>query len=625
MVDPTRRALDWLAAQIERRAARPLPGGLTTASRAVAVLAIPAMILLVVSPLLAHPWTFGLHNWDQMNTQREVVVKSLLRFHQFPFWDPYECGGHPAWGSLESDPIVVSPWLPVYLLAPLPIAIRIEIIVSAFWSALGCWMLASRFTRSVALRALLAIAVAVNSRWALQIAAGHTWHLLYGLVPWILYLFDRAIETGAPPARSRRDLLLAALCLSAMVYADAIYPVPHVAFLLGLYALLMARTGRSWQPIRALAAAFAMAVGFAGPKLLPLAEQLMRYPRHIRSEEAIWPQDIVKILTWRVGDIISTTSFINGQWHEWGLYLGWLGLGLLVAGVIASRGPRERALKWAGFVMLLFVIGGFHQLTPWRLFHLVPIFKSQHVPSRWLYTAVITLGCVAVSGAEGWLARAGKRRALYEVVLGFKVAAAVALDMGLVARMPIAQSFVNPVPSLQDSAPPFHMVHRLPPKPNYQACLWDVSTLPGVLDNVGTLECDTDNGLHITQRDETGRMPGVGAWGDDDPEYLGEAYVPEGGARATIVSWTPNEVEVRVDGAHAGDHLVMNQNWDPDWTAGGAPAVAYHDAVATVLSAPDQTVRFRYWPQVPSARASSLFGVTLASVALFWLLRRRRA
>ncbi len=622
MLDPTRRALDWLNAQIERRVPRPVPAGLTAASRAVAVLAIPAMILLVVSPLLAHPWTFGLHNWDQMNTQREVVVKTLVRFHQFPFWDPYECGGHPAWGSLESDPIVVSPWLPVYLLAPLPIAIRIEIIVSAFWSALGCWMLASRFTRSVALRALLAIAVAVNSRWALQIAAGHTWHLLYGFVPWILYLFDRAIEQGAPPARARRDLVLVSLCLAAMVYADAIYPVPHAGFLLGLYALLMARTQRSWQPVRALAAVVAMAVGFAGPKLLPLAEQLMRYPRHIRSEEAIWPQDIVKILTWRVGDIISTTSFINGQWHEWGLYLGWLGLGLLVAGVVASRGPRERALKWAGFVMLLFVIGGFHQLTPWRLFHLLPIFKSQHVPSRWLYTAVITLACVAVSGAERWLTRAGERRAFYEVVLGF-AAAAVALDMGLVARMPIAQSFVNPVPSLQDSAPPFHMVHRLPPKPNYEACLWDVSTLPGVLDNVGTLECDTDNGLHITQRDETGRMPGVGAWGDDDPEYLGEAYVPETGARASIVSWTPNEVEVRVDGARAGDHLVMNQNWDPDWAADGVPAVAYNDAVATVLSAPGQTVHFRYWPR-PLGAGLSIFGLTFVSVA-FWLLRRRSA
>jgi hypothetical protein len=622
VADPVKTALDWLAEQIERRAPRSVPEGIRIASRVVAVLAIPAMILLVVSPMLAHPWTLGTRNWDQMNTQREVVVKTLLRFHQFPFWDPYECGGHPAWGSLESDPIVVSPWLPVYLLAPLPVAIRIEIIASALWSALGCWVLGSRFTRSVPLRALLVISFAVNSRWALQIGAGHTWHLLYGFIPWILYLFDRAIDPEATPASTRRDLVLAALCLAAMVYGDAIYPVPHAAFLIGVYALLMARSRRSWQPVRALAAVGAMAVGFAGPKLLPLSEELLRYPRHIRSEEAIWPQDIFKLLTWRLGDMTATTSFINGQWHEWGLYLGWLGLGLLVAGLLLSRGPRERALEWAAFVMILFVIGGFYQLTPWRLFHLLPVFKSQHVPSRWLYTAILALACAAVAGGERWLSRAGPRRVFFEVVLGF-AAAIVALDMGLVARMPIAQAFVNPVPVLEDKAPPFHMVHRLPPRDSYNPGLWDVSTLPGVLDNVGTLECDTDNGLHITQRDEEGRMPGVGAWGDDDPEYLGETYVPEGGATASVVAWSPNDVTVRVDGARPGDHLVLNQNWDPEWSADGVPAVAFRDAVATVLTAPSQTVRFRYWPR-PLGAGLAMLGVTLTSVA-FWLLRRRRA
>ena len=578
------------------------------------------MILLVVSPLLVHPWTLGMHNWDQMNTQRQVVVKALLRFHQFPFWDPYECGGHPAWGSLESDPIVVSPWLPVYLLAPLPVAIRVEIILSAIGSAIGCWLLASRFTRSAALRALLAIAVAVNSRWALQIAAGHTWHLLYGFLPWILYFFDRAIDPATPARRSRQDLVLAAACLATMVYGDAIYPVPHAAFLLTVYAALVARSRRSWQPVRALAATGAIAVGLAGPKLLPLFEQLLRYPRLIRSEEAIWPQDIVKLLTYRVGDFLATTSFTNGQWHEWGLYLGWLGLGLLVAGVAASRGPRERALKWAGLVMIVFVIGGFHQLTPWRLFHLLPVFKSQHVPSRWLYTAVFAFACAAVAGAERWLDRAGEHRAFFEVVLGL-LAVVVALDMGSVARMPLAQSFVNPVPSLADSAPPFHMMSRLAPRADYNACLWDVATLPGVLDNVGTLECDTDNGLHITLRDEEGHMAGVGARGQDDPEYRGEVYVAEAGATATVVSWTPNEVDVHVAGGRAGDHLVMNQNWDPDWMADDAAAIAFHDAVATVLRGPDETVRFHYWPR-PLGWGLALFGLTAGSVGL-WTRRRR--
>jgi hypothetical protein len=604
--------LDWL----------PSRGPVATrAARLAAVVAVPAMVLLVVSPLLMHPWTFGQHDWDQMNTQREVVVKTILRFHQFPFWDPYECGGHPAWASLESDPIAVSPWLPAYLLAPLPIAIRVEIVLSALWGALGCWLLASRFTRSIALRSLLTLAVAVNSRWSLQLAAGHTWHLLYAFLPFSLYLFDRAIDVDAPVGRARRDIVLAALCIATMVYGDGIYPVPHTAFLLAVYAALVARSTRSWRPLRALAAVGTIAMGLAAPKLLPLYAELQRYPRHIASEEAIFPQDIVRILTLRFGDYLGRASFINGMWHEWGLYLGWLGLGLLVAGVIASRGPRERALKWAAFVMVLFVIGGFHQLTPWRLFHLLPLFKSQHVPSRWLYPAVLALACAAVSGGERWLARTGNRRALLEVVLGF-TAVVVAVDMGLVARKPIAQSFVNPAPTMDDQAPPFHMVHRLPPRDGYQTCLpEDVATLPGVFDNVGTLECDTYAGVHMSHRDEEGRMPGVGAWGADDAEYRGEAYVAEGGATARVVSWTPNDVEVEVDRARPGDRVVLNQNWDPGWAADGAPAIAYRDAVASVLSAPTQTVHFRYWPR-PLGWGLALFAVTAGSVAL-WLLRRR--
>jgi hypothetical protein len=149
-----------------------------------------------------------------------------------------------------------------------------------------------------------------------------------------------------------------------------------------------------------------------------------------------------------------------------------------------------------------------------------------------------------------------------------------------------------------------------------------VSTTPGVLENVGTMECDTDNGLHSGHRDEEGRMAGVGAYADNDPDYRGEAYVPEGHGTATIAAWTPNAVEVRIDGAQPGDHLVLNQNWDPGWTANGVPAIALHDAVATVLSEPRGSVVFRYRPRtLPTGLA--VCGLTVAAIAVA-LLRARR-
>ena len=603
--------------------ARPPHPGILRAGRIAATAAVPAMILLVVSPLLLHPWTLGQHNWDQMNTQREVVVQTISRFHQFPFWDPFTCGGHPAWGSLESDPIVVSPWLPVYLLAPLPIAIRIEIIVSAIVGALGAWRLASRFTDSHALRSLFTVMTVVNSRWGMQLAAGHPWHLLFALLPWILYLFDRAIDPQTPRRDSVREVIVAGACVALMVYGDGIYPVPHTAFVVTVYSAFMAKYTRSLRPLRALAGLGAVAVGLSAPKLVPLFEALQRFPRLIKSDEGIWPQYIPAIFTRRVADYAAKGNFIGGaMWHEWGLYLGWPAFVGLVAAIVASRGPRERALKWAGLIMFSFVaLGGVHPATPWRLLHLLPLFKSQHVPSRWLTPSLLVLACCAASGAERWLRRAGSRRPVLEALLGF-AALALAVDMGTVAREPLAESFVDPMPATPATTGPFHIVHRLVPQPDYVPGTWNIATLPGVLENVGTLECVTDNGLHAIHRDAEGRMPGVGAFGDNDPDYRGEAYVQEHAASATVTSFTPDEVRVRVQGAEPGDHLVLNQNWDSGWTADGIPTIRLHDAVATVLRQPDESVVFRYRPpRLWLGVAACALTLAAIAVSLRWARR----
>ena len=557
------------------------------------------MILWVVSPLLVHPWTLGQHNWDQMNKQRELVVQTIARFGQFPFWDPFTCGGHPAWGSLESDPIVVSPWLPVYLLAPLPIAIRVEIIVSAIVGALGAWKLASRFAESRAVRAIFMVVTVVNSRWAMQIAAGHSWHLLFALLPWILFLFDRAIDVRTSRRDCVRDVIAAGGCLALMVYGDGIYPVPHTAFAVAVYGAIVAKNARRMRPVWAVAGLGAVAVGLSAPKLLPLFEALEHFPRHTKSDEAIWPQYIPAIFTRRAADFTAAADFASGaMWHEWGLYLGWPALVGLIAAIVASRGPREHALKWAGLIMFSFVaLAGPHPITPWRLLHLLPIFKSQQVPARWLYTCVTVLACCAASGLDRWLRRAPSFRPGLEALMGL-AALALALDTGSLARQPIEASFVEPMPAIPEKVGAFRIVHRLPPRDDYRPGLWDVSTLPAVLDNEGTLECDTDQGTHTLHRDPEGRMAGVGAYGANDPDYRGEAYVVERPAgAATVTSFTPNEVKIHLEGVEAGDHVVLNQNWDPGWTADGVPTVAWHDATAIVLSSARPSVTFRYRPR----------------------------
>ncbi len=130
-------------------------------------------------------------------------------------------------------------------------------------------------------------------------------------------------------------------------------------------------------------------------------------------------------------------------------------------------------------------------------------------------------------------------------------------------------------------------------------------------------------GLSIFARDAHGVVKGMGAKGRGDPAYRGEAYTSTGKGKAELIHFTPNAMTVHVDGAVPGDLLVLNQNWDPGWRGDGSPAVAFHDAVATVIQAPNETVLFRYRPHYWGV-SLGISIVTVTGIA-FAYARRRRA
>jgi hypothetical protein len=81
---------------------------------------------------------------------------------------------------------------------------------------------------------------------------------------------------------------------------------------------------------------------------------------------------------------------------------------------------------------------------------------------------------------------------------------------------------------------------------------------------------------------------------------------------------------VAVHGAQAGEHVVLNQNFDPGWTADGSRAQNWADQVSAPLHGPDTTIVFRYrpvlwWPGL------LVFAATVGGVGwAFWRVRRLR-
>jgi hypothetical protein len=490
------------------------------------------------------------------------------------------------------------------LFTPVAAAVRIEIVALTAFTMAGAWLLASRFTRSHAICAFVAIAWALNGRWALQTTVGRGWHFQYAWMAWAFYFFDRAIDDTAPSnARRARDVVLASVCLAMIVYMGGIYPLPHTAVALGIYSVSLAVSHRSARPLLTLGAVGALGAALACPKLLPIAVNLGRFPRLIESSEVFDPGSLVQALTepahqddpwWRQG-------IVEGQWHEWGMYVGWWVLLVLVVGSLLANGVREKAMLWAGSAMTLLALGNFHKYAPWTLLHELSIFRSQHVPSRWLYPAMLPFACATASTADRLLRRFVLRintRFVVEVAL-VAVVGWLAFDMEEVARGSLKKMFTIAPPVTPESTAPFVTRQHVPAALDYEPTAWFPPSLQNIYANFGTIDCDTAAGLVVGgARTDNRRLPGLGARGQGDPEYHGEAFVAEGTGTAEMVDWTPNAMVVHVRGATPGEHLVLNQNWDAGWRADGHGALNWNDAVAVTLDSNEQTVSFRYVPRM---------------------------
>ncbi len=543
---------------------------------------------MTVAPIFSEWHGLGGHDWDPMEAARYVAIKTIKHYHQFPFWNPYSCGGHTWWGGLENGVNVVSPFFPVYMLCDLPVAMRIEVAGAAAIGVIGAWMLAGRFTKSTGVKLLIAVAFALNSRWSMQASVGHTWHLYYAWIPWAFFFLDRALTTRG---HTVRELALFGLMLAMMVYNGAIYPVPQTILLAALYALVCAIAMRSWRPLVLTICGGLFAFAFSAPRLLPILDMLRRFPRLVDSPEMMDLSGFVGVFTAKTGD--PRPGVGPWGWHEWGIYVGWIPfLAMLVAPFVARR-ARERGMAVAGVVSIVFAFGRFHRWSPWALLHdHMPIFESQHVPSRWLYPAVLVLLLATAGALERILARQN-RRTLLEFALVF-FAAWVALDVTLESQRPLVGALTRRPPPIEESFGPFHQEHSAPPSMRYAESDWAPPSYPASLANIGVIDCSTFPGLHNWIRNKDGSVPGLGAKGKSDPGYAGEASFVTGQGYASIVTWTPNAVTVHFSNAKPGDVLVLNENWDPGWSADGRATIDWASLNGTRVTTSDGEILFRY-------------------------------
>jgi hypothetical protein len=593
MASPKWNPLDALSARLRPLVSAPARRW-ALGARIGAAVVLGAMLAVVVGPFFRDLSTFGWHDWDAHSAYRYITVLCLKRYHELPFWHPYLTGGYPAFGYVEGATNLVSPFLPIYLLSPIQIAVRLEVVGSALIGLSGSYLLASRFTKSAALSAIAAALWALNGRFALQATAGHTWHLQYAWMPWAFYFFDRALGD-----RRLKYAVYAGATIALMVYMGGVYPVPHTALFLTIYALFLAARTRSPWPLGALSVVGATAVGFSAPKLLPVIDTMRRTPREIRSPEAIGLHQLLVMMTERAQALHARPIAVPiHRWHEYGIYIGWAGIAALLVGLLFARGAREQALKVAGGLALLLGMGSFHAAAPWALLHRLPGFSSQWVPSRFLYSMVLFFAVCFAAAIGRAFDRQIEHRPWLDL-LALVPALALAMDIALVGRHIDEDAFRLIKPPIVEQPEFYHArraVYRYV-QPDPQAA----PVLLGMFANLGQVE---GYGTPL--------FTGGSSIAKGSPKYRGEAFIAEGPGQARIVAWSPNHAEVDVEGALPGSLLVYNMNFDPSWRAGAEPAIEWNGLPAARLSGGAERVSFRYRPRTLTYGVA-MFCVTLAA------------
>lgn len=543
---------------------------------------------------------FGLHDWDSHVAYRYITVLSLLKYGEMPWFSPWFCHGFPAWAYVEGASNILSPYLPIYLIAPISVAMRIETLVTSALALLGTFFLARRFTRSFALASFAAFLYVLNGRWALQLEEGHTWHLQYAWVPWALFLFDKSCREG-----TAWHAVGAGVVSGLTVTTGGIYPAPHLAIALLVYCIAVMLTERSWRPLGRAAIAGLSGIGFAAPKLVPLVLLMQRFPRLVPSDEYLTLAEFFSLLT-DPGPLRMRDWF----WHENGNFIGMVPTVIIVTALVLPSPRRTRVFRVLGVLFALLGMGAFARFAPWRIIHDYPPFASQHVPTRFMLMAMLFAGidAAATFGAllDAFFRRFRRFNVYYPALDAVLLLGVVWICQPMfdVSRQPLKKTFTRRLLPITE-APQFQ--HAKPSrKIDYEKYDHAGAIIPAMMANVGA-----DKACHTVPR------PLIGAINKEDKNYRGEAYFEGGVGQAEVVHFTPNTAEVSFRDAAPGSVLVYNMNYHPGWFANGEAALDVNNAVAVVVNDSSGTVKFAYHP--PGLTA----GLAIGAVFVFALVYAR--
>jgi len=535
----------------------------------------------------------------------EATRASLVRFHELPLWNPFQCGGVPLWDNPQGFSAAPVFW--PFLAFDTTRAIELFYVVHSALGFLCMWLLARRelgLSRGAALVS--------SAMWAF--AGTHSQHLTMGHIVFVSYLYSPlAVLLWRRAEHELRMAVGLGMLVALEFYEAGVEPLAHLAVLLGAETLT-----RLWPPRRAPAVIRAggivllVAFSLAAARLIPVIEQLMAHSRELpRDSDALQLSTLQEMFLAR--DHINTLPGhpphdVSGQhwgWFEYGDYLGpfLLGLSLLGIALAGTQNLWLLALLVAGTALMAGHQGPY---WPWAVLngHVFP-FKQMRIAARfndWVTLCLAPFAGIGIDAAAR-LARRGLRSPA-----GAEALAAALLALGLIGVGDLVGVGVDQCRRSFTGVP---AAQHVTASPRFYVGGPDVASfIDQPAQNRGGTDCWEEWAFHRDAAIWTGDVPQARA---DDPAVT----------VANVVR-TPSTFSFDVGSPGRPAHVWLNSTWDAGWRATTGTVADDAGRLSVDVPAGEHRVIVRYWP------LGLTFGLTLSGLAIVVLIalfvrdRRRR-
>ncbi len=513
---------------------------------------------------------------------------SLLRYHELPLWNAYQCGGLPLWDNPQG--LVASPIALAMTGVKASVTIIVWYVLHGAIGFFGTWLFA-RLDLGLSRLASLATATmyAFGVSHACQYGGGHTTLAPFVFMPLCLFMWRQA-------ERSKEYAVGLGLVYALMFYNGGVYPIPFISIVIVCETLT-----RVWPPARLRRVLLAGIIGgvvfvtVAAARLFPVVDQLAHHKRALDPE--------VDYVTWQMlKDMFLDRTHAwrtVGQtyvWPEYSTYAGILGVVLAVVGVFHAK-RREAWLVVVAFVTFLFMLGHFAPWAPWTFFksHVFP-YKSMRVPTRFrlLESAFVAVFVgMAIDRLPLTVAKVIKKPGT------LRQARVVVTCLAIVGIGDVFGTASSVVASKFDGPPETKMVPS--------------TRLYFDNESANFLDQPRQNRARLACWDEWNFTMGAPLWYGDVPQ----ARAVDAGAVVEVANRTQNSFTLDVDVKREGAEVLVNGAWERGWRTSVGRIFERNKQIVIALPQGHHRVRVHYWPVGLTAGLVTT-GLSLLAVALFF-------